>query len=83
LLPDIRYKLLPPFSATAKNLLLLAKIGEEIFTLTNKDDLAFALQLAKHLKTEEISKIAICKIDRWEEDKYYTTTEEYIELKEI
>lgn len=61
----------------------ITKIGEEIFTLTNKDDLAFALQLAKHLKTEEISKIAICKIDRWEEDKYYTTTEEYIELKEI
>lgn len=59
----------------------VTKIGKEIFALTDKNDLAFALQLAHHLKIEQIAKIAIWKIDRWEDDRYFTTTDEYIELK--
>ena len=59
----------------------VTKIGKEIFALTDKNDLAFALQLAHHLKIEQIAKIAIWKIDRWEDDIYFTTTDEYIELK--
>lgn len=59
----------------------VTKIGKEIFALTDKNDLVFALQLANHLKIEQIAKIAIWKIDRWEDDRYFTTTDEYIELK--
>ena len=59
----------------------VTKIGKEIFALTDKNDLAFALQLAHHLKIEQIAKIAIWKIDRWEDDRYFTTIDEYIELK--
>ena len=53
----------------------LTKAGREIFSLAKGDNLEFALGLAKHFDREDISKVELFEIIKYNGTKYTLTTE--------
>lgn len=53
----------------------LTKAGREIFSLAKGDNLEFALGLAKHFDRENISKVELFEIIKYDGTKYTLTTE--------
>lgn len=53
----------------------LTKVGKEIFSLAKGDNLEFALGLAKHFDREDISKVELFEIIKYDGIKYTLTTD--------